>query len=297
MAAPARRTTHRQNFALRIAPFALIALVSAFVVTSQLRASPATTTGPDYYDLVLNLTFDNDSGSAVTDSSRYGHNGTATGTTVTDGKFGNGRSFNGTNNYIVVPHGDSLSPTSAMTVEAWMYLDTTNTAMKILQKRGVFTDTTGGYMLGAWFGNPRGYAFEAYDSNQHIVYPSPERSPATQTWTHVAATYDGNNLKLYENGQLQNSVAWSGAMTRSTKDLWIRHAAGQLAHAVQREDGRDPDLQPRALGRGGELLVPGEDLVQRIMSEFLSSSARGCLGEWALNPRGGYRGDMVGAGA
>jgi len=198
-----------------------VAALAMSVLTTAIRANPATTTGPDYSDLVLSLTFDGDSGSTVVDSSKYQHNGTATGTTVTDGKFGNGRSFNGTSDYLVIPHADPLSPTSAITVEAWVYLDTTNTAMKILQKRGVFSDTSGGYMLGAWFGNPRGYAFEVYDSNQHIVYPSPENSPPTQIWTHVAATFDGSAIKLYKDGAIQNTVAWSGALTRSTKDLWI----------------------------------------------------------------------------
>jgi uncharacterized delta-60 repeat protein len=41
------------------------------------------------------------------------------------------------------------------------------------------------------------------------------------TWTHVAATYDGTNLKIFVNGVEENSVAYSVALASSTNEMKI----------------------------------------------------------------------------
>src|SRR5207245_7665367 len=46
-------------------------------------------------------------------------------------------------------------------------------------------------------------------------------TPALNSWTHVAATYDGATLRIYANGVLQASKAVSGAITTSTGALRI----------------------------------------------------------------------------
>ncbi|MBI4434487.1 carboxypeptidase regulatory-like domain-containing protein [Candidatus Uhrbacteria bacterium] len=205
--------------------FLAVGMIAGIAVMFQtpIRANPATTTGPDYSDLVLSYDFETSSGSPLDDRSRYGHNGTSSGAMTTPGKYGSGYSFDGADDYIRVPHSAALSPTSAITVEAWVSLDAGTSSSKILQKRGVFSDTSGGYMIGAWFGNPRGYGFEVYDSanGQHLVNTTPERLPTIGAWTHVTSTFDGSAIKLYENGQLVGTTAWSGMIQPSTKDLYI----------------------------------------------------------------------------
>jgi Concanavalin A-like lectin/glucanases superfamily len=44
---------------------------------------------------------------------------------------------------------------------------------------------------------------------------------ATGVWTHIAATYDGANLRFYVNGALVATKAQTGAMAPSTGPLWI----------------------------------------------------------------------------
>ena len=60
------------------------------------------------------------SGSNVADSSGKGNNGTATGTTIVDGKMGKARSFNGTSSdYVSLSNQISFSDTSNFTLETW----------------------------------------------------------------------------------------------------------------------------------------------------------------------------------
>ncbi|MBI3003909.1 MAG: VCBS repeat-containing protein, partial [Ignavibacteriales bacterium] len=70
---------------------------------------------------VLLLHMNETSGSTVSDASSFGNNGTATGTTIVDGRFGKGRSFNGTTDQISIVDHTSLNPSSQITIEAWIY--------------------------------------------------------------------------------------------------------------------------------------------------------------------------------
>ena len=71
--------------------------------------------------LLLHYTFDADDGTNVLDSSGSGFDGTAHGTTVTSNTVrGLARCFDGTNDYIGVPHDPGYKPTDAVTVSVWI---------------------------------------------------------------------------------------------------------------------------------------------------------------------------------
>ena len=50
-------------------------------------------------------------------------------------------------------------------------------------------------------------------------------SPAADTWYHVAAVYGGGSLKIFTNGQLQNSTSLSGGVCDAQADFRIGAAA------------------------------------------------------------------------
>ena len=79
-------------------------------------------TGPPA-GLVAAYGFDAGTGTAASDQSGHGHNGTITNATwagATAGRFGNALSFNGTNASVSVPDANVLDLTSGMTLEAWV---------------------------------------------------------------------------------------------------------------------------------------------------------------------------------
>src|SRR5262249_26223104 len=71
--------------------------------------------------LVAAYSFDEGSGTTVTDVSGYGNHGTLNGATwTTAGKFGGALSFNGTSNWVTVNDAPSLDFTTGMSLEAWV---------------------------------------------------------------------------------------------------------------------------------------------------------------------------------
>lgn len=120
-------------------------------------------------------------------------------------------SFNGINSYIAVPDGPELNPTTAITIESWVYLTGIgNGNPTIVGKR---------WQNNYWFG---------FTGQQLRFYPKGGTHltgsiliPFNQ-WTHVAGTYDGTKTKLYINGICRDSsTSITGAITPNTDSLCI----------------------------------------------------------------------------
>ena len=98
--------------------------------------------------------------------------------------------------YAVIPHADVLAPVQ-LTVECWIYLDGETGEQTIVDKR----DASGGYNLRiAGDAYPLGIAFVVKDAEEGILFV--EGVMDHSTWIHVAATYDGNEMRIYVNGEL-----------------------------------------------------------------------------------------------
>ena len=141
--------------------------------------------------------FDEGSGSTAFDETKNDNDGTlmpASPTWVT-GQSGNASDlaleFDGEDDYVEVPDSDSLDITDEITIEAWVYWKGFNNYQVILQKRGsphayeLLLTSTGkiyGYIHdGAWYGG------------------TSTNAVPTNTWTHVAMTYDGSVIKYFIN--------------------------------------------------------------------------------------------------
>src|SRR6185503_15079984 len=78
--------------------------------------------------LVAAYTFNEGTGSTLTDISGNGNNGTISGASwTTSGKFGNALLFTGPNTKVTIPDAASLRLTTGMTLEAWVFPTVTPT--------------------------------------------------------------------------------------------------------------------------------------------------------------------------
>ena len=164
--------------------------------------------------------FNND----ATDSSGNGNDGIVYGgESYVDSPMGRALIFDGVNNYVDCGNGASLRPTSALTVEAWV------------NYAGFFSDSAGhaivseaqytsnGFMLYQACGTPYNSVryFVRTDTGLFIGQSGTQLS--TDTWYHLAMTYDGSALTLYIGGVYDSSVSATGAVKWSgtTPNLYI----------------------------------------------------------------------------
>ena len=133
-----------------------------------------------------------------------------------------GRSF------IEVESSQSLDITNAIAIAAWVKHDPgphdANTGPfrrqeEIVCKMNTTFPWNKGYRLTAWWLNPDGYACELYDGSQHIC--SVGEDPAIGRWTHVVATWDGETMRLYQNGAQRSSTPFKGTIRTSGGPLLV----------------------------------------------------------------------------
>jgi glucose/arabinose dehydrogenase len=155
--------------------------------------------------------FNEGSGPTAFDVSGFDNRGTITGATWTSqGYYGSALAFDGGTAMVTVPNSPSLQLTSAMTLEAWVY-----PTLVASQWTDIIEKGNDDYYLMATteFGG-----VPAVGSRFAATLFGPSTLPAN-TWTHVAATYDGSSLRLYANGVQVSSRAQTGTIPTSSDPL------------------------------------------------------------------------------
>jgi hypothetical protein len=165
-------------------------------------------------NLVAAYGFEESTGLQAIDASGFGNHGTISGARrVTTTQFGNVLEFNGSNNWVTVNGSASLDLATGMTLEAWVYLTTT--------MRGWVTallkEQTGGLAYALYANYPSQVVTIGGSEKELTVGPG----LPSNTWTHLAATYDGATQKLYVNGSLVGNRSQTGAITLSNGALRI----------------------------------------------------------------------------
>ena len=147
-------------------------------------------------------------GTAVTDISYVGNNGTATNMTFST-EAGGCFNLDGTDDYINIPDNNTLDFTGAMSAELWLNFDSLGTNDLPLWK----TNSYGMAYNATWSGN--GANKLGVSIMQAGAWRGAEASAtiATDTWYCLVLTFDKPTLKCYLNGGVEE--------TTTTPDLFI----------------------------------------------------------------------------
>ena len=149
-------------------------------------------------DLALHYRMDSGEGAVCQDHSKNANNGTPYGTTLVDGLFQKARLFDALDDYVDCGSGASLNITTAITLELWIKSTLTwdhaygvsrifykyPAYLISLQKSGIVTFSI----------SDGGVEYSVALPEGHYLLPN--------LWAHLAATYDGSNLRIYKDSQL-----------------------------------------------------------------------------------------------
>lgn len=161
---------------------------------------------------VLELDLDETTGLTATDSSAEGNDGLLNGATwTTGGRYGGGALFDGVNDWITIADDDSLDLEDG-TVEAWVkpssLADWATVAIK---------EDSGGMSYGMYASDGGGTNWNACLGEECIYSPPLDED----VWSHLALVFDGDELRLYVNGELIVSQEQFSSPTASSEPLRI----------------------------------------------------------------------------
>jgi hypothetical protein len=163
--------------------------------------------------------FDEGAGKETADASGNGHDGSFVGDPEwVDGKFGKALKFDGQSSYVLIPHADDISPTEEITLASWFKPGVTinaNNDLRLMSKNNDIFLLFNYEQLGNL-----GFLIKDSGGTNHVVH-SITNEWAADEWYHVAGTYDGKELKIYINGELEATAAYAGAAGTSKLDMWV----------------------------------------------------------------------------
>ncbi len=171
---------------------------------------------------VLLLSFDEGSGGTAKDASGNGLDGKITGAKWAAGRHGEALDFNGVDDVVVVSDDPKLLLPDAGTLMVWSFIETEAghaSWPRIIIKAASNGGTTGMDLL---FDRALGYGIRFCIVDCDTVFsPVP-----TDTWIHVAVTYDGTEIIAYLDGVEVGTVPQRGApLDTSGLDLHIGSGA------------------------------------------------------------------------
>ena len=188
---------------------------------SLATGAPDAASGTVDPSLLAHWRFDDEVGTAATDSSGRGHHGTLVGTPVwTTGKIRGALALDG-QTFVRMPYSsdwDQLGATNAFTVVAWVMRQTTVVGWNSLVSRQYQRTTWEHFELSFKDDHVVSVASSQINPDWYCTAPSPTTNGL---WMHIAGTYDGTTLRAYESGIEVCNLAISTALTTDDTGIVI----------------------------------------------------------------------------
>lgn len=159
--------------------------------------------------------FEEATGATTLDYSGNGNDGSLLGPAWVAGRFGGGLSFDGVDDRVQVPDADTLDVSTAITISAWIKLSSYKDWSVILSK-----ESPDDHAYALWLGPTHLPTAHFRLGGQWYGALAPEPVPLN-TWTHLAATYDGTAIRVYVNGVEEKVTGATGEFPQSWGPLWI----------------------------------------------------------------------------
>ncbi len=188
------------------------------------------------YDVQSGLVaYYNFNGGSLNDGSGYGNNITFNNATQTSDRFGNANNaylFNGTSNYMQVPNSASLNPNNITLMAIFQVNDYYHGLCHVNQLFGKGTPDNIDGFYALRFSDFVLNCTDSLDTNNEKFLGAfsgaggaPD-TPLVKTgqWYNLVFTYDGNDAKLYLNGELKGSWQITVSFVANSHDIFIgRH--------------------------------------------------------------------------
>ena len=157
-------------------------------------------------------------GQETEDSSGNGLHGTLkNGAICTNGKYGKAVDLDGSDDYFEIPDGPSLDGMEEITVAAWVFLRSFNAngynGLMDKTDRGGLRSYNIAQRSGQWE-----WGLSTAPDNKNVIATG---STKTDEWVHLTGTYDGEMMRLYENGIEIGRMAHTGPVNDSVTVLSI----------------------------------------------------------------------------
>ncbi len=192
--------------------------VSSFTTTGTLNTPSTTDTLASATYPITNTAYYKLDGNA-TDSSGNGNNGAESNVTWANGRFDQAAVFNGTNSYIYASN-SVQQPTTNYSISVWSKWDSKPSGSVGLVgnfKTGVNPQV--GFVLAKATGsNVFGFWADGTATNGNVQGTT---NFVINRWYHVVGTYDGSNIKIYVDGQLEGTQAYTATPGTTDQPLVI----------------------------------------------------------------------------
>jgi len=175
----------------------------------------------DKTGLVAYYPFWQNSGTTLYDESKTGNDGTISGATWTwvTARSKPALDFDGVDDYVSVPDDSSLNPTDEITISHWIKTTAGSWAVSLRKNNQYWLQQrTDGTARGDLYIEGTDYTVGA---NAHTLNDG--------NWHLQTLTYDGSQLKLYVDGEFDDSNNISGTIDTTTNNLIFSYSSGLTA--------------------------------------------------------------------